>query len=70
MKKLYYYDLVDTVIPRYRIIKMSSPNINSLMLLGCVIMYVVVFLQDRGPSVVEILCKVKHLLSITKEGDL
>ncbi|XP_041352632.1 gamma-aminobutyric acid type B receptor subunit 1-like [Gigantopelta aegis] len=42
-----------------RIIKMSSPNINSAILLGCIISYVFVFIQGIETREMPILCQVR-----------
>ena len=44
----------------FRLIKMSSPNINNLTLLGCVIMYLTMFFRETDPDkdAKAIYCKV------------
>ena len=42
----------------YRLIKMSSPNINNIILIGCIIMYVSVFVQEQSEHQVRSFCRV------------
>ena len=41
-----------------RLIKMSSPNINNIILIGCIIMYVSVFVQEQNEQQVRSFCRV------------
>ena len=51
--------MISCVIFFFRYIKLSSPNINNVLLLGCVITYTSVFMESlQGQS--AILCKVRE----------
>ena len=45
----------------HRLIKMSSPNINNIILIGCIIMYVSVFVQEQSEHQVRSFCRVSSV---------
>ena len=48
-----------------RFVKLSSPNINNVLLLGCILTYSTVFMKTTDTSVATKLCKVSvYLCSI------
>ncbi|XP_046576507.1 gamma-aminobutyric acid type B receptor subunit 1-like [Haliotis rubra] len=49
---------------KIKIVKMSSPRLNNLILIGCLLLYVTVFLYDMTSTVVGDICKVKVLLLV------
>ena len=51
----------------YRIIKMSSPNINNIILVGCIVVYLTVFLQELDSSTVLIFCRVSIHAHLTHQ---
>ena len=42
----------------YRIIKMSSPDINNIILMGCIILYSYVFIDGLDTKEMPVVCKV------------
>ncbi|ELU17592.1 hypothetical protein CAPTEDRAFT_42446, partial [Capitella teleta] len=47
-----------------RVIKMSSPNINNIILLGCFLVYLTAFFQERDSSSVLLYCKLRSYVMV------
>ena len=47
-----------TALVYSRIIRMSSPVLNNVILIGCIVVYLTVFLQETSPTNISLLCKV------------
>ena len=60
----FYYNFLFSLITQcvcriFRIVKLSSPNINNVLLLGCVLKYSTVFMKPTDHGMEGTVCKVR-----------